>query len=530
MTVTCEPYMSATLITGGRVLLGDANTGSFDDVALVYVDGVITWIGAVASAPPVERTVYLEGAVVLPAFVDGHVHATDTGLALTGLDLSSARSKADVLAAVSSRTRELRGRPILGHGWDESSWVVKELPTSADLDRASFGSVVYLARVDAHSALVSGALLASVPRVETLRGFDASGIVSMDAHHAVRGAALRLITPSQRTEAQSTMLRHAASKGVAVVHEMAGPDISSADDAAGLMALSADPALPDVVLYWGQHAATGGLEMVRELGAHGAGGDLFVDGALGSRTACLRSPYADQPTSRGALYLDHDSCVDHLVRCSEVGVPSGFHVIGDAAMDVVVRALRAAEDSVGAQRMRALRHRLEHVEMIDAAQIAVLADLGVIASVQPAFDAAWGGTSGMYADRLGLDRGAELNPFAALVASQVELVLGSDSPVTAMDPWGSIRAAVGHRTPAHAIDVRTAFDAHTRAGFGVVGDTSSGVLAVGATATFAIWHRDDFDTATRWPILIGDYSPSCMGTVRNGSRLYWADDIHEVAS
>ena len=152
----------------------------------------------------------------------------------------------------------------------------------------------------------------------------------------------------------------------------------------------AEGGLPEVVLYWGRVAADGGLDVVRDLGARGAAGDLFVDGAIGSRTACLRATYADADTT-GALYLDADAVADHLVRCTEAGVQAGFHVIGDAAMDAVVRGLRAAEAVVGNARLRAAAHRLEHAEMVDADQVAVLARTGVIASVQPAFDAAWGG-------------------------------------------------------------------------------------------------------------------------------------------
>ena len=90
---------------------------------------------------------------------------------------------------------------------------------------------------------------------------------------------------------------------------------------------------------------------------------------------------------------------------------AGFHVIGDAAMDAIVaRAPRSRPTPSARHRVRALRHRLEHAEMLDLDQIAVLAHLGVVASVQPAFDAAWGGATGMYVDRLGPDRGAAAQP------------------------------------------------------------------------------------------------------------------------
>jgi predicted amidohydrolase YtcJ len=310
---------------------------------------------------------------------------------------------------------------------------------------------------------------------------------------------------------------------------MNGPRIGGVDDARSLLSLAARGGVPDVVLYWGQLAADGGLEVLRDLGGHGAGGDLFVDGAIGSRTACLRSAYADAPETHGALYLDRDAIADHLVRCSEAGVQAGFHVIGDAAMDGVVEGLRAAVAALGRDRVRALRHRLEHAEMLDPAQIAVLADLGVVASVQPAFDAAWGGGSAMYADRLGPDRGTRLNPFAALVEAGVALVLGSDSPVTPLDPWGSIRAAVHHRTPGQALDLATACDAHTRTGHLAVGDQACGRLVVGAPATYAVWTADC--DSTGWPDLSpGTTAPTCLRTVVRGSMIHDTGVLEEVAA
>jgi predicted amidohydrolase YtcJ len=125
--------------------------------------------------------------------------------------------------------------------------------------------------------------------------------------------------------------------------------------------------------------------------------------------------------------------------------------------------------------------------MVTPEQVAVLAGLGVVASVQPMFDARWGGPSGMYAQRLGGDRARGMNPFAALVAAGVALALGSDSPVTTLDPWGTVRAAVRHRTPGSGLSARAAFSAHTRGGWRAARRDDEGELVPGATATFAIW-------------------------------------------
>ena len=127
--------------------------------------------------------------------------------------------------------------------------------------------------------------------------------------------------------------------------------------------------------------------------------------------------------------------------------------------------MRAAAEKVGLARVRAARHRVEHAEMLTPETIAAFAELGLTASVQPAFDAAWGGEDGMYAQRLGAERARTLNPYAALLRAGVPLAFGSDSPVTPLDPWGTVRAAAFHRTPEHRISVRAAFTAHTRGGW-----------------------------------------------------------------
>ena len=142
--------------------------------------------------------------------------------------------------------------------------------------------------------------------------------------------------------------------------------------------------------YWGEAAALGGVDRARSLGARGAAGDLFADGSIGSHTAALRDPYADADHA-GHGYLDAAEVRDHVVACTEAGLQAGFHAIGDGALDVVVAGIDEAAERVGADRLRAARHRIEHVEMLAPEHLPVLARLGVVASVQPAFDRLWGG-------------------------------------------------------------------------------------------------------------------------------------------
>ncbi|SCG49913.1 hypothetical protein GA0070609_2299 [Micromonospora echinaurantiaca] len=452
--------------------------------ALLVADGKITWLGTDADAPGADRVVDLDGALVTPAFVDAHVHATDTGLALSGLDLSGVRSAGELLDAVAGFAAGLPADAVvLGHGWDESAWPVSGLPDAGELDRAAGGRRVYLSQASIHSALVSRALLAACPEAAAAAGYDGSGWLRRDAHHVVRAAAFASVTRAQRVAAQRRALAHAASLGIAAVHECGGPEISDEEDFTGLLGISG-AGLPEVYGYWGE---LGGAARARELGAVGAGGDLFADGALGSRTAHVSGEYLDGDGGCGHGYLSVEQVRDHLVDCAAHGLQGGFHAIGDAAIGTVLAGFAAAAERVGTDRLRAARHRVEHAEIMNKRLIAGFVEFGIVASMQPAFDRLWGGAGRMYESRLGLDRSLASNPMGSMHAVGVALAFGSDSPVTPLDPWGSVRAAAAHHNPAQRMSERAAFAAHTRGGWRAVHLDNEGVLALGAPATFAVW-------------------------------------------
>ncbi|MGZ3144552.1 amidohydrolase [Lentzea chajnantorensis] len=509
--------VSTQLLVGGRIYAPDAT-------AMAVTDGVVVWIGqdSVGRAlHPDAEVVELGGAFVAPAFVDAHVHATSAGLLLTGVDLTRTPS----LEALLDQVRNAEGPLVWGHGWDETRWPENRPPTRAEIDEAAGDKRVYLSRIDVHSALVSSNLVTDETRAAD--GYSAEGPLARAAHHHVRRIARDAITPEQRREAQLAFLHHAASMGIASVHECAGPDISGEDDLRELLALGEGP---QVVAYWGDHDLPG-------VPVQGLAGDHFVDGAIGSRTAALVEPYADADTS-GALYLTGRQVADHLVKCTELGIQAGFHVIGDAGMAAVVEGFAIAEKTLGTSALASARHRLEHVEMVSAEQAQQLAGWGVIASVQPLFDAEWGGPTGMYVQRLGAERGVGLNPFSRLAAAGVVLAFGSDTPVTAIDPWAAVKAAVHHRTEGFGVSPRAAFTAHTRGGWRAAGvdDGVTGTLQPGAPATYAVWETGDLVVAgsdarvQRWstdprsgvpglPDLTGP-APVCVRTVLNGRTIY----------
>ncbi|WP_243794497.1 amidohydrolase [Saccharopolyspora gloriosae] len=532
-----------TLLIGGRI----HSPADADATAMAVIDGTIAWVGSdrVGRAlHPEAEIVDLGGAFVAPAFVDAHVHATSSGLLINGLDLTGCASLTEFLHALRDHVAEHPGALVWGHGWDETWWPERRPPSRAEIDNACGGAPVYLSRIDVHSALVSSALIERAPLARDTEGWSQDGPLTRVSHHHARSAARESLGVRQRREAQLAFLRHAASHGVASVHECAGPDISGADDLRDLMELSARADVPEVIGYWGE---LGALQTARELGVRGLGGDLFIDGAVGSRTAALGDPYTDDPTTSGVLYLDAEAVAEHLIDCTRQGLQAGFHVIGDAGVAEACEGFRRAAKVLGVPALASMRHRLEHLEMVDAEQAAELGSFGVVASVQPSFDAAWGGDSDMYARRLGVQRGTRLNPFSALAANGIVLAFGSDAPVTPVDPWASVRAAVHHRTDGFGISPRAAFTAHTRGGWRAAGfdDGVTGALVPGAPATYAVWETGDLvvtapdSRVQRWStdpragvpplpdLSPGAPLPRCQRTVLRGRTLYVRDPDEE---
>jgi predicted amidohydrolase YtcJ len=509
--------------------------------AMAVRDGVVAWLGSDDIGHgqfPDADIVDLNGGFVAPAFVDSHVHLTATGLTLTGLDLRSATSRRHCLQLIADYAAAHPGRPVWGHGWDESQWPESQPPATSDLDAVVGDRPVYLTRVDAHSALASSGLRRLIPGLPAAGG-AAQRPLSGHAHHLARAAARDLLTAAQLAEARAAALDAAAAAGIVAVHECAGPDIGGFDDWQQLRNINHGV---EVIGYWGEAVASPeqARALIEHTGARGLAGDLFVDGALGSHTAWLHEPYQDAPGCTGACYLDTDAISAHLRACTEAGVTAGFHVIGDAAVSAVVAALERVVDDLGVSAVAGCGHRLEHLEMVTAEQAAKLGTWGVIASMQPNFDALWGGDNGLYARRLGVARGTRLNQFALLASQGVPLAFGSDAPVTGLDPWATVRAATAHRTPGSAVSARAAFAAATRGGWRAAGvrDGVSGTLVPGAPASYAIWDTGELEAAVPADAVQGwstdpratapalprlgptDTLPRCRQTVHRGAVIY----------
>lgn len=488
------------LYTGARAVYP---AGEWD--AFSVRGGVFTWVGREADAPRASKRVGLDGRVVTPGFVDAHAHLTMTGLTLSGVDLHGVRN----VAAMARRLADYSGSGfVYGAGWDDSTWDAQ--PSAAMIERAAAGRHVYLSRVDGHSALVSHALFdaagcAGLEGVDPAADGRPSGIVRRDAHHAVRSFFFQRMPLSQIRGAHRAAAEAAVAKGITTVHDMGGPVHGAGER--DLDAVLAAKLPVNVVCYY----ASDDMTIATDRGLNQIGGDWNADGSLGSRTAALNKSYSDRRGHKGFLYNDARSLGRFFADATRHGLQAGVHCIGDAACEAAVAGLERAAKHIGAAKVRAMRHRLEHFEMASEDQIMRAARLGAVFSVQPAFDAWWGGPDGMYRARLGPRRARAMNDFKTMLWTGNAVGFGSDCPITPFDPLGGIRAAVEPSNPKHAITIEEAFYAATAGASALATEAiPAGAIAEGRRADFVVWDDDP----------IRSRRPRIRATIARGKVVY----------
>jgi predicted amidohydrolase YtcJ len=453
-----------------------------------------------AGAPPdADRTVDLPGATIVPGFIDTHVHLTATGLSLTNADVEVTRSASDLLEVVRRRVAEHEHAPdaTLLLGFDESTWLEQRLPAMAALDKACPWPLV-IRRADGHVAIanrvaIEAAGVADLPGVERDAHGEPTGVLTQRANAAIGLWIMAGVADHDRQDLQLQAASLAASRGVTTVHEMSMPHWDGDQDVRVLLAHRSRLPVDTVPMI-----ATTDLGTAIGHGLSAIGGDLPVDGSIGARTAWMHDPYDEG--GLGVGYFADDELAEFFHGAHAAGLQVGVHAIGDRAIDQVLSVWHRvyhALDSRERRHFRARRHRVEHFEVVSPSQIERAAMLGLAASVQPAFDATWGGAGALYERRLGPARAGAMNPFRTMVERGVEVGVGSDSPITALDPMRVVAALERHHDPAQRLSRAEAIRLHT-IGSARVGhqEAKKGVLAPGLHADFAAYEADPFATAS----------------------------------
>jgi predicted amidohydrolase YtcJ len=507
-----------TLYTHARIVTGERLTTAAPQraEALAVENGSIAATGtdeALRARYPHATIVDLHGATVLPGLNDAHVHLGEAARIRLSLDLTGVPSLAAMQSALRTYAQHTQTSWVTGGNWDHTLWPGRTLPTRADLDQVSGGHPVFLTRIDGHIGIANTRALALAGITEATadpqgghfdrdpRTGELTGIVR-------ETPAMRLIqqhipppTPAERRQGLELALADAAAHGLTSVQ-----DNSEWDDFLILEALEREGKLPVRVTEWLPFDAP--LAQLEAMRAHHPASDRmlhtgmlkgFMDGSLGSRTAALLSPYADDPGNRGLPRYDQAKLNTMSAERAAAGFQLGFHAIGDRAVDMALTAFAAAEQARTAAGIPGQgRFRIEHSQVLSPGDFARYKALGVIASMQPNHlltDMHWAGA------RLGPARSQYAYAWKGFLDAGVPLAFGTDFPVEPITPFRGLYSAVtradeaGTMTwfPQGKLSMGEALFAYTQgSAYAEFAETWKGKLLPGYAADFTVVDRDPF--------------------------------------
>jgi predicted amidohydrolase YtcJ len=515
-----RPSGPADLIVYGRIWTGDS-TSPWAEAVAVAGDTVAAVGDSAALAGMVGTTtqVIANGkAMVVPGFMDSHVHLLTSGFQIARVNLRDAASPAEFVTRLKEYADSVPpGEWITGGDWDHERWPEAKLPERRWIDSVTPKNPVFVNRLDGHMSLANSAALrlAGIGRdtpdqpggtiVRDPRTRQPTGVLKDNARDAVN----RVIPEPSAAQSDSALMRAmrwAVARGVTGVGTMSNDPGKLAvgeswrEFAALKRAHARGSMLIRVSVYvsldaWRDMADTFRLQGPGDNWLRTAGVKGFVDGSLGSTTALFYEPYKDAPETSGLFVTPEDSLRAWIGGADSAGLQVVVHSIGERANGVLLDIF----DSVGkAHGPRDRRFRVEHAQHLRRGDIARLAQNGVIASMQPyhAID------DGRWAEkRIGPDRIKTTYAFRSLLDRGARLSFGSDWTVAPIDPLLGIYAAVTRRTidgknpngwvPEEKITVEEALRAYTTANaYGVFAEQTRGKLAPGYAADLVVLDQD----------------------------------------
>jgi predicted amidohydrolase YtcJ len=476
--VNAKPFKGYLLVDGARI--ADVGPGNAPDT------------------PRIGESYDMRSALLLPGFIDTHVHLVHTGLDRSSLPLHSVSSIAELLELSRKRTSEADQTIFVATGFDETTIREKRFPNAAEFERAVDGKPFIIFRRDFHSAfLTRKAWMALLEEEAPSEDGIARG---KQCYLAQTRLAARTPLEEKRRGVEDA-LRDALQKGVTTVHALEGGVFSTDEDVDLALDIAssrraettgpgnhavADGWLPRIVVY----DQTTDVEKVVRKGLPRIGGCLLVDGSFGSRTAALFDPYNDEDSNRGRLFFETETLSAFYERAFSEGLQVACHAEGDRAISSVLTILEGLSKKFDVPN---LRPRIEHFELLGDELVKRASALGLASGMQPAFDHFWGGSNGMYESRLGRERARSMNRLKTLAKYGVVVGGGSDSPITPLDPLLGIFSAMNHSNPLEKLNLDEVLRLFTsNAAWLAFEENDKGTLEKGKLADFVVMDHDLF--------------------------------------
>jgi predicted amidohydrolase YtcJ len=474
------------------LVLKNANVYRYDPAARSYSrhDGMILDGARIVSLEPSEagggvRTRDMAGATILPAFADCHVHLTDTGYFLDERYLGAVRSYDEFAQAVGRIPRQTY---VFAGQYDESFWRDAREADAAPLEHVFPDALAMLVRVDGHSCIVNRKTFAWLNLPPDLQGIERNdageptGKLFLEANWRAQAQFMKALPESIKREADRRGTHLALSRGYLHLHvQFVG--LPRDQYAVEIEALRD---LPNA--KWYPKICEPDARLAQELGLPYVGGDVFLDGSIGSCTAAVTEPFLTSG-SHGELKYSDDELYAYFSTAEALGISAGVHAIGDRAIEQCIATWERVLN--GKPSARGNRHFIEHFEIAHPQHIDACARLGIYLSMQPQFDELWGGVGQMYEARLGTQRMRAMNALGRAQRAGAILCGGDDSPVCNLSPLEGMQAAVDHHEPQERLSPQEAVTMYTHNAARLAHvEKETGILAPGFAADFVVLDRN----------------------------------------
>lgn len=485
-----------------------------DGIEAVLTEG--ERIVATGSIEEIERNYYiheyknLEGRTMFPGFVDSHLHLIGHGEKLFRLDLSSFRSKAEVLAAVAHYVKDLKkGEWVIGEGWNENLWSESSPILRNDLDEITTEHPVMLKRICRHT-LVANSLALQVATIDEYEPYDGSGVVEREDSGRLNGIF--------REEAQDLILKaipHPSDEYLkkalqisikaAHAHGLTGghtEDLSYYNGYGSTTDIFKNVIEREGVRFrahllvhhkvMAEFAMDGGYFLKGNKWIEYGAIKIFADGSLGGRTALLSHPYADDPSTNGVAIFSQEELNQLVKRARDLDMPIAVHAIGDLAFEMTLQAIESHPlNSRG-------KDRLIHAQILRKDLLERAKQLPIILDIQPSFvasDFPW------VIERIGEEHLDYCYAWKTLINEGFLCAGGSDAPIEEIDPLIGIHTAVtrtNHKDykktpyrPEEAISVFEAVCLYTKGSAAAAShEEERGMIQPGFYADFTILDQD----------------------------------------
>jgi predicted amidohydrolase YtcJ len=481
---------------------------------LALVGGKVAALGDGECPGEAAEIIDLGGKTVLPGLTDSHAHATMTGIGMRGLDFTGYETIADILETLKEHCGKLNDerQPVYALNLPSAEMLKdNRVPTRAELDGVTGAHPTMLVLWTVHGGVLNSAAIPLAKLEPGMEYVEKDGYFNDDktSFHVI-GNLFGIMSSDEYKQIYFEVAEACASRGITTLHALDGMMVKDDKDTEALKDI-----LDDLPIELVPYTQTFDYEKIYGYGFKQIGGCLSIDGSPGQFTAAYSLPYPAMPDTRGFLTYTDAELYEFVTEASKRGMQCAFHAIGDRAVDQIIYIYRQVDREIG---IKELRHRIEHFSTPSDKHLEIAREMNVICSSQPAIgDMLDNKEKNMFLTWAAPEIAAIHEKFKRVTEAGVTVIGGSDSPVTPIDCFVGLDAAVNAHNPERRVSLDDALRLYTvNPAYAEHKEKEKGSLEAGKAADFVILEKDPY----KEPEALRNMSASVLQTWKQGKKVY----------